>query len=216
MAHARNYRYWLRRKCKRLTVKAIADSNIEWTEGIKRYRLNLDASEFQPVNDSTEEPLKPHATPAEAHAEQWTRHVATAKFGSDTTTDSTIPVQRQAGTCTDPPPLMIVESTPSGGVGRARLGCLRNTWCLSDSGLWAPNKRTKLCTLHTTSECYSLDDTTDRDIDELREMLELSKDGLPVLWPNGLNENTAEQEMENLKWAQQVNNDIEADRRRHT
>ena len=45
-------------------------------------------------------------------------------------------------------------------------------------------------------------------------MLELSKEGLPVMWPNGLNANKAEQEMENLKWAQQVNKDIEADQRR--
>ena len=34
------------------------------------------------------------------------------------------------------------------------------------------------------------------------------------MWPQGLNAKNAKQEMENFKWAQQVNKDIEADQRR--
>ena len=184
MTHIRNYRYWIGRKCKRLTIKAAADSNSEWNAGIKRYRLNLEPAEFQPVDEGLEEPPEPETTPAEVQAAKWKRHAAAANFGSNTAAEPTIPAKRSkldlsnleekrpTGACTDHMPLlMTVESTPSScSVGRSRPG-----------GLNTSSKRPKLCVQHTSSECFTLDDSTDRDIEELREMLELDKDGLPVM-----------------------------------
>ena len=44
-------------------------------------------------------------------------------------------------------------------------------------------------------------------------MIELTKEGLPVMWLDGLNGLKTVQAIEDLKWAQQVNKDIEADQR---
>ena len=62
--------------------------------------------------------------------------------------------------------------------------------------------------------CYSLDDSTDQYIDELESMIDLEENSMPVMWPGGLNMQRARQAIKDLEWAQQVNNDIEADQRK--